>query len=334
MTIFEGAIGAAVLLDLLLGDPRWLPHPVRLIGLFCGWSEWCLRRIVASEYLAGGLTVCSVLVLTLGLSGGLLFVADSVAHVLYLVVVIYLLYTTLAARGLVTHSMAVYHALQDQQSLEGARTAVAQIVGRDTASLDRCGIIRACIETVAENMVDGVTAPLFYAVVLSLLAPVSGLDPLALALLGAMGYKAVNTMDSMFGYKNERYLCFGRTAARLDDLVNWVPARISGMILIPTALLLGLDWKNSLKIFRRDRLCHASPNAAHGEAAVAGALGVRLGGNAIYFGKELEKEAIGDALRPVQDLDILASNRMMLLGSFVFLITLLFLRIVLLGIFL
>jgi len=204
---------------------------------------------------------------------------------------------------------------------------VAQIVGRDTSQLDRLGIIRACVETVAENMVDGVTAPLFYAVLFSLFSPLTGIDPLFLATIGAMGYKTVNTMDSMFGYKNKKYLYFGRTAAIIDDIVNWIPARISGVVLIPAAFFLGLDWKNAFIVFRRDRLAHASPNAAHSESAVAGALRIELGGTSVYFGKEMVKPAMGYPHRELESKDIIKTNHLMLMGSFLFLLSMLFCRL-------
>jgi adenosylcobinamide-phosphate synthase len=333
MFLFELQIGIAVVLDLLLGDPRYLPHPVRLIGLFCVWCEKGARKLLPSEFLAGLFTVISVLFLTLAFTAVLLLSVNHYSTFLGQCIAVLLLYTSLATHGLVAHSRAVYSALFNTESLDIARKAVGQIVGRDTSELDRPGIIRACVETVAENMVDGVTAPLFYAVILSLFAPITGVDPLFLAVFGAMGYKAVNTMDSMFGYKNERYLVFGRTAARLDDFINWIPARISGLMLVPAAFFLGFNWKKAFTIFKRDRLAHASPNAAHPEAAVAGALGIGLGGVSIYFGKKMIKPMIGDAERIAEDIDILRTNKLMLMGSFLFLLLMLSFRFFLLQIF-
>lgn len=334
MFVFEFQLLAAVLLDLLLGDPRWFPHPVRLIGFFCVSSETFFRKIFSSEFLAGSASFTMVLFLSLTVTAAVLFSSNYYSGFLAQCIAIILLYNSIAARGLVSHSRVVYQALNDQESLDGARSEVARIVGRDTAALDRKGIIRACVETVAENMVDGVTAPLFYAVVFSFFAPFTAIEPLFLAVFGAMGYKAVNTMDSMFGYKNERYLRFGRVAAKFDDIVNWVPARISGLMLVPAAFLLGLDWKNAFRIFTRDRLAHASPNAGHPEAAAAGALGIALGGTSVYFGKELVKPVIGENRRPIEDLDILRSNNLMLVGSLLFLLPLLFIRIVIVQLFL
>ncbi|OGR02879.1 MAG: cobalamin biosynthesis protein CobD [Deltaproteobacteria bacterium RIFOXYD12_FULL_53_23] len=223
---------------------------------------------------------------------------------------IFLLYTTIAARDLVRHSTDVYTALATGD-LPEARRRVGMIVGRDTANLDEAGVARAAVESVAESMVDGVTAPLFFALL-------GG--PMA-----AMLYKTVNTMDSMFGYKNERYLKFGWAAARLDDIVNFVPARLTSMLIPAAAFLLRLDVKGALFILLRDRGRHASPNSGHTEAAVAGAIGIQLGGPNLYFGQLLEKPSIGDPIRPIEPQDILRVNRLMLAGScltFIFLLTL------------
>jgi len=323
MFLFELQIGLVVAIDLVFGDPRFLPHPVRFIGLICTGSERFFRKLSVPDQVAGILSFMAVLCVTLGITALLLFLINLYSSVVASLVAVYLLYTSIAARDLITHSRSVYVALQDSTDIAKAQKAVAMIVGRDTATLDRQGVIRACVETVAENMVDGVTAPLFYAVLFSLLAPLTGVDPIFLATIGALAYKAVNTMDSMFGYKNERYLHFGRMAAKVDDYVNYIPARLSGLILIPTALVLGLDWRNSCRVFMRDRLAHASPNAAHPEAAMAGALNIELGGTSVYFGKEMIKPTIGDNNRAVTEKDILLSNRMMLLGSYIFLILLL-----------
>ena len=322
-----------MLLDLMLGDPRWLPHPVRLIGFFCYRFEAMTRKRISSEYLAGFVTVLFVIAGTLGLTAAILAVARFYSLILAIVIAVYLLYTTIAMQDLAVHSRVVYKNLQNSESLVPARLAVGRIVGRDTEALDRNAIVRACVETVAENMVDGVTAPLFYAVICSLLAPLTGVNPLFLALLGSMGYKAVNTMDSMFGYKNDTYLLFGRVAARLDDFVNFLPARLTGLIIIPVSFVLGLDWKNAIIVLKKDRLSHASPNAGHPEAAVAGALGVQLCGTSIYFGKEVVKPVIGKANREIKDNDILLTNKLMLSVSFFFLFVLLLFRLAILQLF-
>lgn len=332
MQIFELQLLSALALDLLLGDPRWFPHPVRIIGWFCIRLESFFRRIIANERLAGMLTVLVVLVTTLALVALPLLMAGRVSSLLADGLAIFLLYTSVAARDLIRHSKAVFTALQleGDAGLQAGRQAVAMIVGRDTAALDRAGVIRATVETVAENMVDGVTAPLFFAVMGGIAAPVIGVSPIAAAALAALGYKAVNTMDSMFGYKNERYLAFGWAAARLDDVCNFIPARLSGLLLAAASPLLGLDWKNSFRVFFRDRLCHASPNSGHSEAAVAGALGVRLGGVSIYFGSPVAKPTMGDNTRELAVTDILLTNRLMLAGSALVLLFLLFCRRILL----
>lgn len=318
----------ALLLDLVLGDPRWFPHPVRMIGWLCLRLERIFRSLPGHPRLAGVVTVAAVLGTTLGAVALLLGLANRVAPWAAAAVAVFLLYTSIAARDLIRHSRAVWAALQDESEagLEAGRQAVAMIVGRDTATLDRVGVIRACVETVAENMVDGVTAPLFYAMLGVMCAPWLGLEPIVLAALGAMGYKAVNTMDSMFGYKNERYLVFGWAAARLDDAVNFLPSRLSGLLLVLAAVVLGLDGKKSLRIFLRDRLNHASPNSGHAEAAVAGALGVQLGGTSSYFGQPVAKPTMGDATRLLTTTDILTTNRLMLAGSALTLLVFLLIR--------
>jgi adenosylcobinamide-phosphate synthase len=224
---------------------------------------------------------------------------------------ILLLYTTIAPRDLVRHSTEVYTPLA-AGDLPEARRRVGMIVGRDTAALDEAGVARATVESVAESMVDGVTAPLFFAV---LGGP-----------MGAMLYKAINTMDSMFGYKNERYRAFGWAAARLDDLANFLPARLTSLMIPAAAFLLRFDAKGSFSILLRDRRKHASPNSGHTEAAVAGALGVQLGGPSPYFGRMVEKPTLGEAVRSIEPQDILRANRLMLLSSA---ITLLFFFILL-----
>lgn len=331
--IFELQLLCALALDLLLGDPRWFPHPVRIIGWFCVKLETFFRMLFISKRLAGVATVFAVLGVTLGLVAMLLWATALFSPLLADVLAVFLLYTSIAARDLIRHSREVYAALQQEgaSGLLAGQQAVAMIVGRDTAALDRAGVIRASVETVAENMVDGVAAPLFFAVIGGICAPFLEMSPVVLAALFAMGYKAVNTMDSMFGYKNEQYLAFGWAAARLDDLVNFIPARLSGLLLVLAAFLLGLDGRNSLRIFCRDRLNHASPNSGHSEAAVAGALGVQLGGGAIYFAQVVVKPTIGERTRELVDSDILITNRLMLVGSVLFLLLLLLLRRILPG---
>jgi adenosylcobinamide-phosphate synthase len=329
---FELQLIVALVLDFVVGDPRWFPHPVKLIGFLCNSFESLFRMVCSSSSLAGLLTVASVLLISVSATAFLLAVLHQIAPFPAQVFAVFLLYTTVAVRDLLKHSKDVYKQLANFSSsnLEPARQAVAMIVGRDTAILDKKRIIKATIETVAENMVDGITAPVFYAIVFTLFTPITGISPIYLAVLGAIGYKAVNTMDSMIAYKNERYLIFGKWAACLDDLINFLPARISGLLLVPAAALCGNDWRLAFEVLRKDRLSHASPNAAHTEAAVAGALGLELGGISTYFGKSVIKPVIGRDTNEIDIEDILRTNKLILVGSFLFIFAMLLLRIVLL----
>ncbi|MDH3393513.1 MAG: adenosylcobinamide-phosphate synthase CbiB [Desulfobulbaceae bacterium] len=296
----EYQIVAALLLDLLLGDPRWLPHPVRLIGNGAIFLEGVWRRLFTNEYLAGFATTLSVLAATTLATASLLYGTALIHPWAETVCSILLIYTTIAVTDLARHARAVYEALAEN-NLPLARRRVGMIVGRDPSVLDESGVARATVESVAESMVDGVTAPLFFAFVAG---------P-----MGAMLYRAINTMDSTFGYKNERYQKFGWTPAKLDDLANFIPARLTGLLVPLAAWLTGMDAKNSWKIFRRDRLNHTSPNSAHTEAGVAGALGVQLGGSNIYFGKTVTKPTIGEPLTPVAPAHIPAANRLLFLTT-------------------
>ena len=293
-------MAAAFVLDLILGDPHGFPHPVRWMGAMIGSREKALRRRYpktgAGELAAGvNLAVEVTAAAWLG-AWGALFLAGKMHRAVYLAVETFLCCQMLAARSLMTESMKVYRALV-RQDLEGARQAVAMIVGRDTDRLSEEGIIRAAVETVAENASDGVIAPLFYMAV--------GGVPLMFL------YKAVNTMDSMIGYQNEAYLYLGRCAARLDDALNLIPSRLAGILMVLCAGPLGLDAKGAWKIFKRDRRNHKSPNSAQTESACAGALGVRLAGDAYYFGTLHEKPTIGDAVREIEKEDVARANRLM-----------------------
>lgn len=291
-------------LDLLLGDPHWAPHPVRAIGALISSLERPLRaafpKNARGETAAGAALVVIVLALSAGLAGTLLSLAGRLNRYLAFALETLLCYQCLAARSLRDESMLVYRALKEG-TLDGARRAVSMIVGRDTDRLDETGVAKAAVETVAENASDGVIAPLFFLAL--------GGAPLGIA------YKAINTMDSMVGYRNERYRHYGTCAARLDDLLNLLPARISGVLMCLAAPPAGLDGKNAWRVFRRDRRSHASPNSAHTESAAAGALRVQLAGNAWYFGKLVEKPTIGDAGRPVEPEDIVRVNRLMLTAA-------------------
>ena len=297
------------LLDLLLGDPRWLPHPIRAIGALIAGLEKVLRKIFPknrSGQLAGGV---ALVILVLVLSGGftllVLWLCGKVGLWLRFLAETILCFQLLATRSLKGESMKVYKALK-AGDLEGARYAVSMIVGRDTQCLDEAGVARAAVETVAENASDGVIAPLIFLAI--------GGAPLG------MVYKAVNTMDSMVGYKNDQYLWFGRCAAKLDDVVNFIPARLAGLLMCLGAGFSGFDGPNALRIFRRDRKNHKSPNSAHTEAAAAGALHIQLGGPNYYFGKLVDKPAIGDADHPVEPLDIVRVNRLMYATAFLALV--------------
>lgn len=288
------------LIDCIVGDPYWLPHPIRWIGTLISILEELLRSLFPTtkkgERIAGTLEVIAVLAVSLCCCALVLRVAYFVSKVLFYVVSVILSAYMLAARSLRDESMKVSSALQTD-GLESGRRAVSMIVGRDTACLDKRGVVKAAVETVAENTSDGVIAPM-------LCLAVGG--PL-LAVL----YKAVNTMDSMLGYKNDKYIYYGTAAAKLDDFANFFPARISGILMCAAAGLCGMDAKGAWRIFRRDRLAHKSPNSAHTEAACAGALNVQLAGSSYYFGQLVEKPTIGDDLRPVELADIARANRLM-----------------------
>lgn len=287
------------ILDFILGDPRGLWHPVQGIGWVISRLERILRRIFPSgktrERWAGGLLVILTLLISVGLPALLLFLLSSIHPLLSFLLSCIFCWQMLAAKSLRVESMKVQEALE-QEGLEAGRRAVSMIVGRDTRDLTEEGVIKAAVETVAENTSDGVTAPLFYMI---LAGP-----------LGGIAYKAVNTMDSMVGYKNETYQYFGTCAARLDDAANFIPARLSALFMIAAAFLAGYDGKNAWRIFKRDRKKHKSPNAAHTEAVMAGALNVRLAGDAWYFGKLFKKPFIGDDIRPVERQDIARACRL------------------------
>ena len=303
MLILCAAVGGFIL-DLLFGDPAWLPHPVVWMGKYITWAEERLRarlpKTPEGERRGGVLLAASLPLLTLFITLGVCRLARAIHPLLELAVQTFWGAQALAVRGLATESGKVYRALLSQD-LPGARRAVARIVGRDTQELSAEGVTKAAVETVAENFSDGVAAPMLYLLL--------GGAPLALT------YKAVNTMDSMVGYRNERYLHFGRAAAKLDDAANYVPARIAALAWIAAAALTGHSARGAWRIWRRDRRSHASPNSAQTESACAGALGIQLGGPASYFGKRYEKPTIGDALRPAQPEDIRKANRMLYAGS-------------------
>lgn len=287
-------------LDLLIGDPHNIPHPIRLIGWLIASLERLLRRIfpktAAGERAGGVLLVLLVLIFSAGVPLGLLLLAEWLHPLVRLLAESVMCWQILAAKSLRDESMKVYRALC-QRDIAGARYAVSMIVGRDTEVLDEAGITRAAVETVAENTSDGVIAPMFY-------LAIGG------ATLGFF-YKAVNTMDSMVGYLDDRYREFGWAAAKLDDLLNFLPARISAFWIIAASAPPHFNRGNARKIFFRDRQKHASPNSAQTEAACAGALQIQLAGDAFYHGVLHKKPWIGDSIRPIEPEDIVRVNELM-----------------------
>lgn len=299
------ALAAGFVLDFMIGDPRWIYHPVCLIGKLIAALEKGIRSVFPktdSGELAGGvLEVLLVCVLCFGVPFGILRVLYRIWAPAGLLLETFWCCQLLAAKSLKKESMKVYHALK-QGTLEEARHAVSMIVGRDTQELSEEGVVKAAVETVAENTSDGIVAPAFY----------MALGGVPLMFL----YKGINTMDSMLGYKNEKYLFFGRCAAKLDDAANYFPARLSGWLMVAAAGLCGLHGKEAARIYRRDRRKHASPNSAQTEAAMAGALGVQLAGDAWYFGTLYKKPFIGDSRRPVEAEDIVRANRLAYVTDF------------------
>ena len=298
------AVLGGFVLDALFGDPAWLPHPVVYMGKAISKLEKFLRprlpKTPQGELLGGAIVAFCLPVGTFLLTGLVCWGAARLHPLLGLAVQMFWCGQALAARGLVQESTNVYKELK-KPDLPGARKAVSRIVGRDTAELTAEGVTKAAVETVAENASDGVIAPLLYMLI--------GGAPLALT------YKAINTMDSMLGYKNEKYLYFGRVPAKLDDVANYIPSRLAGLLWVAAAALTGNSARGAWKIWRRDRRRHASPNSAQTESACAGALGVQLAGPAYYFGQYYPKLTIGDALRPIEPEDILRANRMMVAES-------------------
>lgn len=302
MTVW--AVLGGFVLDALFGDPAWLPHPVVYMGKAISKLEKFLRprlpKTPQGELLGGAIVAFCLPVGTFLLTGLVCWGAARLHPLLGLAVQMFWCGQALAARGLVQESTNVYKELK-KPDLPGARKAVSRIVGRDTAELTAEGVTKAAVETVAENASDGVIAPLLYMLI--------GGAPLALT------YKAINTMDSMLGYKNEKYLYFGRVPAKLDDAANYLPSRLAALLWVAAAAFTHNDAKGAWKIWRRDRRRHASPNSAQTESACAGALGVQLAGPAWYFGQYYPKLTIGDALRPIEPEDILRANRMMYVAS-------------------
>ena len=305
------------IIDLILGDPYTLPHPVRAIGNLISRLEKFARKKFPDNLRIGGLfLVVTVLLITSGITFAILFFAYKINFWLGIAVESIMCYYLIAPKCLRDESMKVYRALKENDT-EKARKAVSMIVGRDTDRLDNSGIIRAAVETVAENTSDGVTAPLIF-------------TALGGAVLGFI-YKAANTMDSMIGYKNEKYAEIGYFAAKLDDILNCVPSRITALIMIFSSYMLKFNGKNAYKIWKRDKRKHASPNSAQTESVCAGALEIRLAGDAYYFGELHKKEYIGDNIRPVENEDIRKANKLMYCTSVIVLIISIIFRAIIFG---
>lgn len=304
---------AGFVLDLLIGDPHFIPHPVRLIGSFISFLDKRLncddgyniseKKLNLIKYKRGMLLAFTVIFATFAISVIIIVAAYSINLYAGVIAEAVMTWQILATKCLRVESMRVYDALRTD-GVDAGRRAVSMIVGRDTSVLDAAGVTRAAVETIAENTSDGVIAPMLYT---AIGGPVLGFV-----------YKAVNTMDSMLGYKNDKYMYFGRFAARLDDVVNFISARISAYLMIAAAFIGGrqFDGRNAYRIFKRDRFNHASPNSAQTESVCAGALRVQLAGDAVYFGKLVKKKYIGDGLREIEYEDIKRANRLMYITAF------------------
>ena len=300
--IFFIKIWIAYVLDLIFGDPQNVVHPVQVIGKIISAGEKVLLR-KKYKFLAGAV----LNIFTVSITYTLMYlISKSVKiSVFFMIIEIYLMYTIFSINSLAREGNRVYRILKEGD-IEKARKDLSYLVSRDTETMDEKMIIRSTMETISENTVDGIVAPMFYMFL--------GGMPLAMA------YKAINTLDSMVGYKNEKYMDFGKFSAKVDDVANFIPARITGILIVLASMILGYNYKNSLKIFLRDRKNHSSPNSAHSEASVAGALGVQFGGKVSYFGKETDKPTIGDKTKEFELEDIRKNIRIMYVTSFLSLV--------------
>lgn len=310
-------VAIAYILDLFFGDPYWLPHPVRFIGWLIKNTEKVLRNLINSrekskggdkagkERVAGIVLALAVVSLTFLLVFIILKIAGLISPVLFHIVNIYFIYSALAARCLANEAFKVYDVLNKKDIVE-ARKRLSMLVGRQTEHLNEEEVIRGVVETTAENTVDGVVSPLIYAIIGSIFGIGA---PLVYA------FKAVSTLDSMVGYMNDKYINFGRASAKIDDAANYIPARFTGVLIPVSAFFCGKNFSKSFLIMLRDRRKHKSPNCAYPEAAVAGALGVRIGGNNVYFGKVVEKPTIGDPDKKLEARDISDTVKLMYVTS-------------------
>ena len=300
--IFFIKIWIAYVLDLIFGDPQNVVHPVQVIGKIISAGEKVLLR-KKYKFLAGA--VLNIFTVSITYTSMYLISKSVKISVFFMIIEIYLMYTIFSINSLAREGNRVYRILKEGD-IEKARKDLSYLVSRDTETMDEKMIIRSTMETISENTVDGIVAPMFYMFL--------GGMPLAMA------YKAINTLDSMVGYKNEKYMDFGKFSAKVDDAANFIPARITGILIVLASMILGYDYKNSLKIFIRDRKNHSSPNSAHSEASVAGALGVQFGGKVSYFGKEINKPTIGDKIKDFELEDIRKNIRIMYVTSFLSLV--------------
>ena len=316
----ELAIVCGFLIDLAVGDPEQLTHPVVIMGKCISFLEKKLRKVFPAtpegELRAGAVMAFIMLFGTLIVTYGISYLAFRIHIVLFFIIQTIMCWQAIAVRDLRKESMDVYQYLEPEVKIEKARKQVARIVGRDTDKLDSKGVTKAVIETIAENFSDGVVCPLFYMLI--------GGGSLA------MTYKAVNTMDSMVGYKNDKYLYFGRTGAHMDDVAGYIPSRLAAVFWIAAAAFMGKDWKNSYRIWRRDNRKSTSPNSGQTEAACAGSLGVELLGPAYYFGELYDKPTMGDPKREVLPRDIKVTVNMMYTASMLFCGTGLLIRMIIL----
>lgn len=285
-------------MDLVFGDPYWFPHPVRFIGKLISKTEKFIRKHAKSEKSLKywGILMWLVPVVTTAIVTALIVKIANFNKYVEIFVSAFIIYTTLSTKCLKDEATKIYNVLETGD-IKKSRVQLSYIVGRDTTNLSQSEIIRATVETVAENTVDGTISPMFYGF---LFGPV-----------GAMTYKAINTLDSMVGYKNDKYLNLGCVSAKLDDVANFIPARLTAIFMPLGAFLCGMNGANSFKIAIRDRKNHKSPNCAFAEGAAAGAIGVQLGGTNIYFGKEVYKPTIGDKKRELENYDIVRMNKLM-----------------------
>lgn len=298
----------AYVMDLILGDPHWFPHPVRFIGKLIESLEKLLYRFSCKKLTGGILAILTI---------GITFLVSYYIAKLSIYLEIFFLYTTLATKSLADEGFRVCEILVEGD-MEKAKKELSYLVSRDTGNMDVTQITRSVLETISENTVDGVIAPMFFA----FLGSFFSVEGVSLALPFAMGYKAINTLDSMVGYKNERYMDFGMISAKIDDVANFIPARIAGGFIIPIgAFILRMDYKRAWKVFFRDRLNHSSPNSGNSEAAFAGALGVQFGGKTSYFGKVYDKPTIGDKLKHFGIPDVKKGIRLLYVSSWIGLAT-------------